>query len=197
VSFTFALGKDVQIYWYREAAGVDDLQAGQPVRITYETKDDALIATGVYAGGERPARRPPEGGDGERPARRPAPEGADSVSGLLRRVALTDREIIVATPAANGREAYTTLPVAEDARITRDGKELAFDDLKEEESVSVQVAMRNGKNVAVVVAVGVAGPAVANKADPDAPSKIEKVRTVLRIVDAVLRIAQERRNPGR
>jgi hypothetical protein len=119
----------------------------------------------------------------------------DALVGLLRRVALTEREIIVATPAANGKETYTTLPVAEDAKITRDGKAIAFDDLKEEERVSVKVEVRMGKKVALSVAVGAVGDAVAKPAEkPKEMSNIAKARLILKIADAILEMIDKKQD---
>jgi hypothetical protein len=175
-SFTFVLGKDLAVTWGDMAAGAADVCAGQNIRITYESKDGDSVAVQIQIQGRRPAAKPKVDGD--------------RVTGLLRRVGLTDREIVVASPGPGNKETYTTLPVADDAKIMRDGKEIAFDDLKEEERVSVKVEVRKEKKVAVVIEVGVPGKAM--EAKPDEPSKLAKVRLILKIADTILEGIEKR-----
>jgi len=174
-SFTFTFGKDVRILFGDEAGAIADLAGGQTIRITYEAKDGAQVATTIQVNG---ARRPAQ------------PTGAgETIAGVLRRVAYTEREIIVAA-SDKGKEAYTTLPVAEDAKIARDGKGIAFDDLKEEERCSVKVEVRDSKKIAVSITIGAAESPKAGK--PDEPSKIAKVRMILKIADAILEMVDRK-----
>src|SRR6516225_7294597 len=54
-SFTFTLAKDVRILFGDDKGAVTDLARDQTLRITYETKDGALIATTIHVNGSRPA----------------------------------------------------------------------------------------------------------------------------------------------
>jgi hypothetical protein len=174
--FTFTLGKDVRILFGDEKGALGDLGKDQTIRITYDTKDGALIATTIHVNGKRPIAVETVKGS--------------ELSGLLRRVAYTDREIILALPGDSGKETYTTLPVPEDAKIQRDGKAIAFDDLKEEERCAVMIEVRDGKKLAVSVRIGAGG--APPPAKPEEPSKIAKVRLILKLADAVLEMVEKR-----
>jgi hypothetical protein len=177
-SFTFTLAKDVRILFGDDKGAVTDLARDQTLRITYETKDGALIATTIHVNGSRPAAAK-------------EPVKSDTVAGLLRRVAYTEREIIVASPGDKGKETYTTLPVPEEARITRDGKKIAFDDLKEEERCSVTIEVRDGKKLAIRITIG-AGGGAEMPANPEQPSKIARARMLLKLADAILEMIEKR-----
>jgi hypothetical protein len=133
-----------------------------------------------------------------------APADTNSVSGVLRRVAVTEREIIVARPGADGKESYTTVAVTADTIITRDGKPIELQDLKAEEAVTVRTEKQEGRLTAVHIRVGAAAPEARPAAEmrPPAPAdapppgtRIAKVRKVLRLVDRVLEQVENRINP--
>ena len=68
------------------------------------------------------------------------------MTGVLQRVALTDREIVVIGPGAKGEpELESILTVPEDARITKDAKPAKLEDLKEGERVVVRTEKRGDK----------------------------------------------------
>lgn len=176
-SFTFTFAKDLSVTWDGKDAAADDISANQNVRVTYETQGGDLLASKIEIQGKRPVIAVKAGGD--------------SVAGLLRRVAWTEREIIVATPGTSGKETYTTLPVPEDAKVSRDGKVIAFTDLQEEETATVKVEVRDGKKVAAVIAVGQAVMAKEEKSEES--STISKIRLGLKIADAVLAIIEKQK----
>lgn len=194
-----------------------DLVPGKRVRLTYEIRDGKAIVTAIHVTDivgtlqRLQALTAPPGpfappGPAAPPAAAPmppaaGPPGGATVTGTLRRVAPTEREIILALPEA-GREKYLALPVAADAPVTRDGKPIALADLKEEESATVRTATRDGKPTAVAIQVGrpPAGAAPAPAAPqapaaapaPPAESKINQVRRVLQMVDQLLEQFEKR-----
>jgi Cu/Ag efflux protein CusF len=165
----FTVAKDTKITVGHQAGAMADLQSGEKVRVFYETRDGKRVALTVAAhGSKRPAAASPSS---------TSPAGDNSVAGVLRRVARTDREIVVIGPGAQGAETETTLQVPEDVRITKDQKALKLDDLKEGEKVAVRTEKRNGKLTAVAIAVG-------EGAAPAAPErKGSKVERVLKLLD--------------
>jgi len=176
--FTFTMATDAAVLLGNDRGKLEDLASGQSVVIQFDTKDGQRIAIKVQ-GPATPA------------AKRPAAQAAENVlTGVLRRVALTEREIVVAVVGADGKEVYTSLPVAANAKIVRDDKEIKFDDLKEEERAAVRMEVRDGKKVAVDIRVGKAAVAVAVAADPNAPSTVTKLRMALRIADQLLEMVE-------
>src|SRR6516164_6211162 len=96
---TFSLPPDVPILKGRRAATLADLLPGQRVRVEYEARDGQLVAKAVHLLGAAPAERP-----------QPEMKG-DELRGALRRVALTDREIVIIGPGAKGADTETTVAV--------------------------------------------------------------------------------------
>lgn len=184
-TLTFTLGKDAQVILGQQAVPLKDVPVGKRVQVTFETRDGKRVAASIHVnnllGGLMPRDTPA-------PAAAAAPANdANALTGKLRRVAYTEREIVVATPGAGDKENYTALPVASDAKITRDDKAIKFDDLKEDETAVVRTEMRNGKKVATAVQVG---KVTVEKADE--PSNITRLRQALKIVDALLEMAENR-----
>jgi hypothetical protein len=179
-TLTFTLGKDAQVILGQQAVPLKDVPLGKRVQVTYETKDGKRVAASVHVNNllgnlmprDTPAKAVPAG-------------DANALTGKLRRVAYTEREIVVATAGAGDKENYTALPVADDAKITRDDKAIKFDDLKEDETAVVRTEMRDGKKVATVVQVG-----KVSVDKPEEPSNITRLRQVLKIVDALLQMAE-------
>jgi hypothetical protein len=176
-SLTIALGPDTQIQVGNKAGTLADLTTGKRAHVFYETREGRMIATRVSVHGT-PAAVPPAV---------PAKADANTVSGVLRRVALTDREIVVVGPAAAGGAAPTelTLAVPANASITRDGKPITFDELKEGDAVVVQTEMRDGQPVAKAIRIGMAPPAAEPKRD--------RVGEILKMIDWFLQMRDQRR----
>jgi hypothetical protein len=179
---TLRLDKDTQILFGRQAGTPADLPEGRRARVEYEARDGQLVARAVHVVGAAPARRA---------ATLPAGEG---LAGVLRRIALTDREIVVVGPGAKGPETETTIAVPEGAKILKGDKAIALDDLKENEAVRVQVEKRDGRLTAVKVEVGLAGPAGPAPAD-QRQDFVPRIRRVLQLVDKVLEQMEKGREP--
>ena len=120
----------------------------------------------------------------------PAPIGptnADAVTGVLRRVAYSDRELVVVGPGLNGQETETTVAVPETARIVKNGKDATLDDLIEGDAASVQIEQKDGRPSAVAIQVG-AG-AVPEKRMTKA---IPRIRRLLKVADQILQGIENR-----
>jgi hypothetical protein len=132
----------------------------------------------------------------------PPAAGQASVSGMMRRVSRTDREIVILGDPAPGKPpAENTVFVPNEAQITRDQKPISFDDLREGEAATVVAQPKNGRLEAQAVIIGqpAAGgiPAPAAPVQQGAPippppppmqgeSKISKIREALRVLDGIL-----------
>jgi hypothetical protein len=186
-TFTFTLGKDAKILLGQQAVPLKDVPVGKRAQITFETKDGKRVAVFVHVNnllGNLNNLMPNDAGD--RAGANAPNNDPNALTGKLRRVAYTDREIVLAIPGAGDKESYVSLPVAKDAKITRDDQAIKFDDLKEEESAVVRTEMRDGKRVATAVMVG--------KVTMEKPedSKITRLRQILKIVDAILEQAEKK-----
>jgi hypothetical protein len=178
-SLTLALEKDTQVLFGQQAGTLADLAEGRRARVEYEARDGRPVARAVHVVGPAPARRP---------TALPAGEG---LAGVLRRVALTDREIVVVGPGEKGTETETTIVVPEETKILKEGKPIAFEDLKENETVRVQVEKRNGRLTALQVQAGPVAVAVT----PPQQDAIPKIRRVLQMLDKVLEQMDKGRGP--
>jgi hypothetical protein len=177
---TLTLEKETQVLFGNQAGTPADLAEGRRARVEYEPRDGRMVARAIHVVGAAPARRavtPPPG---------------DGLAGVLRRVALTDREIVLIGPGAKGPETETTIAVPEGAKIFKDGKPVAFDDLKENETVRVQVEQRDGKLTAVQIQ---AGPVSVTVTPPPQQDAIPKIRGVLQMLDKVLEQMEKNRGP--
>jgi hypothetical protein len=179
-TLTLTLTADTRVQFGRQAGELADLSAGRRGRLTYDERDGKKVVREIRVAGARPARR------AARPA--PTPSGGDVVTGTLQRVALTEREVVVVGPKGE-----VTITVPEKARVTRDGKEVTFDDLEEGERAAVQVERRAGRLTAVAIRVG-AGVAKEAPAGPGRPDVLRRVRMGLQIADAVLGIVERARS---
>ena len=157
----------------KEAAALKEVAVGTHVHVTFEGRDGKRLAVLVRVNGSRPRDV------AAKPANDP-----NALTGKLRHVAYTEREIVLAMPG--DKETYVSLPVAADAKITRDDKAIKFDDLKEEEAAVVRTEMRDGKKVATAIMVG-----KVTMAKPDEPSKIARIRQILKIADVILELAEK------
>jgi hypothetical protein len=192
----FVLDKDTQILLGRKPGKIADLATGKHVRVVYEVqpgRHKALLLTlpGAAAdlfGSGLPLL--PPSNPGKTLSAPPVPADPNTVVGVLRRVALTDREMVIISPGPNGQpERETTVAVPEDAKITRDQKPWQFDDLKEGEQVIVQTEKRDGQLVARSVQVGPAAPV---PAAPREERRIERFRQVLKTLDNYLQMLERR-----
>jgi cold shock CspA family protein len=177
---TLMIEKDTQVLFGQQAGTPADLAEGRRARVEYEMRDGRPVARMIRVVGAAPSRRS---------AAVPSGEG---VVGILRRVALTDREIVVIGPGAKGPETETTLAVPEGTKILKDGKPIAFEDLKENETVLVQVEKRDGQMMAAQIQVGPVGAAAA---PPQRQDAIPKIRRVLQLLDQVLGQMEKKREP--
>jgi hypothetical protein len=172
-TMTLTLGPKTEVLFGKQAGALTDLAAGRRARISYEDREGRPFAQVIHVVGLRPTPTPT-----------PAPAKADgnAVTGVLRRVALTDREVVVIGPGPKGPETETTVAVPEGVRITRGDKAIAFDALREGERVQVSVERKRGQAVALSIHVGPGAPA----AMPERADLIPRVRRVLRAADAIL-----------
>jgi len=187
-TFTFTLGKDAKILLGQQPVPLKDVPVGKRVQVTYETKDGKRVAVHVHVNnllGNLNNLMPSDAG--ARSAANVPNNDPNALTGKLRRVAYTDREIVLAMPGAGYKESYVSLPVAKDAKITRDDQAIKFDDLKEEETAVVRTEMRDGKKVATAVMVG-----KVTMDKPEQSSKISRLRDILKIVDALLEQAEKK-----
>ncbi|HZV07075.1 MAG TPA: hypothetical protein VE999_18480 [Gemmataceae bacterium] len=174
-----------QILIGSQPATLNNLAPGRRIRVVFQPRDGKPVAQVIRAFGlilaqPQPAARPPA-----------APKEGEGVAGTLQRVASTDREIVVIGPGAKGEETETTIAVPEETAITRDGKKINFDDLKEGETVAVKTESRKGKLTAVSIRVGQA--AAAQPAGPPRRNLIPRLRQALQMADELLRELEERR----
>lgn len=142
-----------QIFIGGQPAKLSDLSPGRRVRVAFEMRDGKPTAQVIRSLGlnllqPQPAAPQPT-----------APKEGEGVAGTLQRVASTDREIVVIGPGAKGAETETTIAVPEEAAITRAGKKITLDDLKEGETVTVKTESQKGKLTAASIQVGQAAPA--------------------------------------
>jgi hypothetical protein len=197
---TFTLADSVSISDGTNALKATELAPGQHIRIVYEVRDGKNVITSIRT--DRvignvlkalPALVPggPAPGAPALPADHnmlpmPAKLPADSVTGTLRRVAFTEREIIVATPGEGGQEKYTVLSVPENVRVLRDGQPIKFEDLKENDQAIVRIEKRNGQQVAASIELGQQAQATVQSVTPASTSRITQLRMLLRVADQFL-----------
>jgi hypothetical protein len=178
---TFHLPKDTPILAARKPVRLSDLSPGRRVRVAYELEGDRRVALLVTLLGAPPSS-----------AETPVNSG-NTVSGILRRVSFTEREIVVISPATNGGpEVEAILSVPEDAQVTKDQKPIPFDDLKEGEQVLVQAEKRDGKLLAKSIQLG--AKAAPSTKPESADNKIEKVRGALKMLDFFLRMMEQKQH---
>jgi hypothetical protein len=157
-----------QVLYGKTAGALKDLPVGRHVRVEYEQREGRLVAAVLHVNGRPPVAATPKD-DG-------------SLAGTLRRVALSDREIVVIGPGAKGPETETTVAVPETAKVMRDGKAIAFVELTEGEKVAVSAEKHDGRWMAKTIQVG-AAPASESKDSKLVP----RLRLILKIADGILR----------
>jgi hypothetical protein len=186
---TFQLNKDTVIQNGQEPAQASDLTPGKRVRVFYERQDGQRVALRITMPGGALAEALKQAPPAE-PAKEPAksgPNDANTVSGTLRRLALTDREIVVvrANPAG-GPDIETTIFVPESAKIDKDGKAIRLEELKEGLQVSVKVEKDHKEIVAKSIQLGAVVASPKSEAPPNRGDAVKKARMVLKIIDAFL-----------
>lgn len=162
-----------------QPAKLNDLTPGRRIRVVFEMHGGKPVAQVIRSLGLNLAQPQPAA---PKPA---APKEGDGIAGTLQRVSSTDREIVVIGPGAKGAETETTIAVPEKTAISRDGKKITFDDLKEGETVTVKAESRKGGLTAVSIQVGQAAPA--NPAAPPRRNLIPRLRQALQMADELLR----------
>ena len=207
VALGFVLNTETRILFGREPAKLEDLQVGDRVRLSYENRDRQRVALSVTdlsllprlaAPGNAPAPSAPA--DAVPAPSAPAANaptaptlGPNMIAGRLARVGLTEKEIIVIGPGAQGaKETETTILIPSDVRISKDQKPLKLEELKEGEQVTVRTQKRDGHLVAAEIQSG--GPATA--AMPSTPpenARIQKIRQVLKMADWFLQQMEEQK----
>jgi hypothetical protein len=174
---TLTLTPETRVLFGGEAGALTDLETGRVARVSYERDKAGMpVAEVIRVVGRKPR------GTGDRAE---AEKGGPRVRGVLRRVALTDRELVVIGPGEKGPKTETTIAVPEKAPVLRDGKPIAFDELREEEKVAVEVKTDDGKKVAVTVYVG-----AEVRKGRDRVEMIRKIRQGLQAADFILGILE-------
>jgi hypothetical protein len=173
LALSFELRPDTQVHFGQERGQLAELTPGTRAHVFYETLDGRRIATLITVSGRRPS----------------APSFAmdpNTVGGVLRRVSPSDREIVVISPSrTGGDEAETTFLVPPEARITKDRNAVGFEDLKEGDPVQVRAEKRDGRLAAQAIHIGAI--------KPEGDNRIERLRQVLKIVDGLLQLAEQRK----
>ena len=173
----FSLPDQTPVMFGDQAGTLSDLEVGRRVRVQYDVDDGRQVVRAIHVLG------------GPKPAAAPSPVTAlpttgDALTGVLRHVGYSDREVTVIGPGPKGAATETTVAVPESARIVKDGKEATLDDLKEGDTATVQVEKKDGPPTAASIQVGAGGPG-AKAAKPKA-DVIPKLRLLLKIADQLL-----------
>ncbi len=176
LTFTFTANADTRVLLGDEPGHLGDLVPGKRAHIIYEMQGDQRVALVIQSHGTVATPAPAS----------PATADPNAITGTLQRVAYTEREIVVVGPGPKGPDTETTLAVPEDVKVTRDGKAIRFNDLREGEKVAVTPEKRDGKRVAAAIQVGAAAPAAAAKPGT-------RLQKILGIAGQVLQMAQEMR----
>ncbi len=163
---TLVLDADTQVLFGKQAATASDLVNGRRVNVEYEDRDGKQVARVLHVHGPKPTASA-------------VPTDKGALTGILRRVALTDREIVVIGPGEKGKETETTVAVPETARIMKGGKAVSLEALKEDDPISVAAEKRDGRLTATTIQVGPGGPA-------EKATVVPRIRIALKVIDAVL-----------
>lgn len=169
-----------------QPATLNDLAPGRRIRVVFQPRDGKPVAQVIRAFGLNLAQPKPAA---QAPVALKAGEG---VAGKLLRVDSTEREMIVLGPGPKGAETENTIAVPEQTAISREGKKITLDDLKEGESVTVKTESRKGQLTAASIQVGQA--AAERPAAPPRRNVIPRLRQALQMADELLREMEERRN---
>jgi hypothetical protein len=165
---TYTITDKTAVFFGKEPGALKDLPIGRHANVEFEERDGRTVVTTIRVHGRPPVVK--------------AAVDSSAISGTLRRIAVTDREIVVVGPGAKGPQTETTIAVPETARVLRDGKAIAFDELKEGEGVIVAVEKQDGRLAAKTLQVGMAvAPPTATESNV-----IPRLRLLLRIADSIL-----------
>ena len=197
-TLTFMVDKETQITEGAQTLKLADIPAGKRVRVTYEIQAAEPVATHIRVLGALLQGAGALPGPGGAPPMPPAPLKGEpgAITGVLRRIAITDREIVVVNASAkSGQEIETTILVPDATKILREQKSIRFQDLKEGDQVAVNAEKKGRKLLARSIHVGTVTGAMAPpqpNAAPNANERIQRIREILKIVDGILQRMDER-----
>ena len=144
---------DTEIVVGRKPAKLADLATGKRARVLFETQGNEQVALRISMVSLASlleavsATPPPETVEAVQ-------SSATSVKGVLRRVSITDREIVIVSPGpAKNSEVETSFLVPDNARITHKRQSVRLTDLREGEPVAVEGENRDGRLVAKSITV--------------------------------------------
>jgi Cu/Ag efflux protein CusF len=165
-----------------QAGTLADVAVGRRVRVQFDVADGKQVVVAIHVLGV-PA--PPATVVPTVPAPAAPPAAGDGLTGVLRRVGYSDREVVIVGPGAKGAETETVVAVPDAAKITKDGKEATLDDLREGDAATVQVEKTDGQLTAASIQVGPGGPAPTAMDQPGG-RVIPRLRRLLQTADQVL-----------
>jgi hypothetical protein len=183
---TFILSDKTSVLFGDQAGALSDLEPGRRVRIDFEATGAGNSALVIHV---LNGRKPAAADVPDVPPVPAVPTDGDALTGVLRRVGYSDREVVLVGPGAKGADAETTVSVPEAARIVKDGKDATLDDLKEGDGAAIQVEKKDGRLSALSIQVG---PGVAPAPESRRAKVISKVRKALQMVDQVLQGIEDR-----
>jgi hypothetical protein len=175
-----ATDKDTQILIGTKPGAFADLAAGKRARIEYEVRDGMPVARSIKVVSLQIELPPPA------PVGPSAVNDANTVSGTLRRVAQTEREIVVIGAA----EKETTIAVPDNVQVVRGQKLIHFEDLHEGESAVVHTERQDGRLAAKSIEAGT----LVSANPPNRDRRIERLRQILKTIDGLLEMAEKRRS---
>ena len=140
---------DTEILVARKPAKLADLTTGKRVRVLFEPQGNDQVALRITVPGSLSSLLELMTGPPPEPSVKSSPSEASSVSGVLRRVSLTDREIVVISPGpSKNTEFETTFSVPDGTKVLRKQQAIRLDDLHEGDQVTVIGEKQNGQLVA-------------------------------------------------
>lgn len=180
VPMRFEVSRQAQVRIGQEASELSALRPGDRAVVTYEDRDDRHVATAISTWGLRAAAAPGASRDEE------------TIVGTLARVAPRDRELTVMSPDPEGEgHNEVRLVVAQTARISRDQRPIALEDLREGDRVTVRAEKRDDRFLAFDVQAGKVKPPL-----EAADTRIERLRRLLKAADQALdRLSEKRTLP--
>ena len=183
---TFALSDKTSVLFGDQAGALSDLETGRRVRIEFEATGAGAVAQVIHV---LNGRRPAAVAIPEVPPVPAVPMDGDALTGVLRRIGYSDREVVLVGPGPKGAETETTVAVPAAAKIVKDGKDATLDDLKEGDGAAVQVEAKDGRPSALSIQVG---PGVAPVPEKRGAKMLPKIRKALQMVDQLLKGMEDR-----
>jgi hypothetical protein len=183
----FRLTKETKAVIGGQATELTGLSPGMRALVQYETRDGQRTATGITVRALL-ARIPGAATPGNEQGNE---RNDNATAGTIYRISFTEREIVVTSPGAPGtKPKETTFVIPENVSITKDKKAIKLDDVREGEPIVVYTQKRDGKTevASVVIGEGAIPPAQASNAP-----RIERIRNVMRIADAILQQMEKRK----